>query len=421
MMSKTNSNIMYLYILRVIMYIFPLLTLPILLRRLGIENYGVISLIQAVSNYFILLVNYGFNFTGSRDVAKYSHDSNKLNEIFNNILFTKLFIVIVSSPVVIILGLLIPTLRENFTSFLLIFVVILNEVFFPIFLYQGMENMKMITFLNLLSRVIGLIFISIFVRDKNDLFLAIVIINLSTFLGGFIGLLIALKKYSLKIRLIKFSNIIYELRNGWNLFIAQGMTAMFSNSSILILGIILSPKMVGYYSVAEKIMRMAASFVSPISNAMYPVVVKKFVHSSQEAFKFIGHYFIFGTLIFGIGGVFLFSFSDLIITIFNGEKTVQMSNNLRILSFIPLSIFVNNIYGTQIQLQISREKSFRNIILFCGLLLPLLTVLFVNINSNYGAAFALLISEVLLTILMVFDVEKTCKTGFFKFVFERKV
>ena len=51
-------------------YIISFITLPYLLRVLGPEKFGAIAFAQTIITYGNLLVDYGFNLTAPRDIAK---------------------------------------------------------------------------------------------------------------------------------------------------------------------------------------------------------------------------------------------------------------------------------------------------------------------------------------------------------------
>ncbi|MBN1086315.1 oligosaccharide flippase family protein [Erwinia aphidicola] len=63
------KNIAYLALVQVSNFVFPVITLPYLVRTLGVSDYGSIMLSLAIVQYFSLVVDYGFNYSATREIA----------------------------------------------------------------------------------------------------------------------------------------------------------------------------------------------------------------------------------------------------------------------------------------------------------------------------------------------------------------
>lgn len=410
--DKTSINIFYLFILRACMFLFPLISMPYLVNALGVANYGILSFIQTVSTYIILFINYGFNLSAPREIAINKDDNKIINNIFCTVISVKILLLVVSIPIILLFAWIIPIINANYTIFLLIIIALISEVFFTNWFYQGIEEMRSFTLINIITRLIGLILLFICVHTPDDLFIAYLIISSTTLLGSLIGFIIILKKYKLKLYIPKRIDLKKQIYLGWDLFIAQSATTLFSNSNILIIGLLLKPEDVGFYSVAEKIMRTVSMMVGPVSSGLYPVTANLFKKSRVAAIKYLKRFLVIGGMLFFTIAIIMIVFSDYIILIVTGEENLEIKHILILFSVIPLSIYVNNIYGTQIMLNINREKIFKYLITINGLCLPILSyVLTLNFNL-LGAAYSLLIMECLLTISMLVYVEFFEKKGF---------
>ncbi|HHP2560376.1 TPA: oligosaccharide flippase family protein, partial [Klebsiella pneumoniae] len=69
MINKIRSEIIYLYAIQISNVILPLITIPYLARVLGADFFGKFSYAQAISVIAIFIVDFGFNFSGAREVS----------------------------------------------------------------------------------------------------------------------------------------------------------------------------------------------------------------------------------------------------------------------------------------------------------------------------------------------------------------
>ncbi|MCF0207273.1 MAG: oligosaccharide flippase family protein, partial [Bacteroidales bacterium] len=97
------ENFMYLSVLQVAGYIFPLITIPYLARVIGVEGYGKIAFAAGIITWVMTITDWGFNYTATRDVAKIRDDKQKVAEIFSNVLWAKLLLMLASLVVLTIL------------------------------------------------------------------------------------------------------------------------------------------------------------------------------------------------------------------------------------------------------------------------------------------------------------------------------
>ena len=131
-MSILRKNIISLLVFQGGNYIIPLLVLPFLTRTLEVDGFGLYSTVFSLSQYFIIFIDYGFNLSATKSIAK-AKNNELINTIFWKIIHTKLVLFLISSVVLAFLCFC------NLFSFeaLILLVMFLGTVFTPLWFFQG--------------------------------------------------------------------------------------------------------------------------------------------------------------------------------------------------------------------------------------------------------------------------------------------
>ncbi len=103
-----------------------------------------------------------------------------------------------------------------------------------------------------------------------------------------------------------------------------------------------------------------------------------------------------GTLLYVIVLICLFYFSEEIIYFVYGKNMEIVNNIFQVLLIIPLTIFLNNMFGTQILLNMGHDKQFFYIVLYTAIINLVLVGPLTYIYSFYGTAFSVVVSEIFL-------------------------
>src|SRR4051812_12267388 len=70
-------------------YLLALVTVPYLVRVLGPSDWGLVAFVQAFGGYLLQLVEFGFGYSGTREVARHRESIDKLAEILASVLGAK--------------------------------------------------------------------------------------------------------------------------------------------------------------------------------------------------------------------------------------------------------------------------------------------------------------------------------------------
>ena len=83
-------------VLQMTNYLVPILVIPLLLSRVGLESYGMIVLAQGIMNFAVAIADFGLNLTGTRLISLARGDLVLERSITQKILVIKVFLLLVT-------------------------------------------------------------------------------------------------------------------------------------------------------------------------------------------------------------------------------------------------------------------------------------------------------------------------------------
>lgn len=271
---RLKDNFFSLSLLQGANYLLPLITVPYLVRVLGIEKFGLIMFAQAFITYITIITDYGFNLSATRQIAIYREEKKKLSEIFSAVFSIKLLLLLACSIILIVLVFSFDKFYDNFKVYFFYFGIVIGNVLFPVWIFQGLENMRYITLLNLLSKVVFTLLIFVYIKSPDDFLLAPIFQSLGYIIAGSISLFIIIKKFEIQLRVPQISLIKYYFADSTPYFISRVSASLYTNTNTFIIGLVLGNSFVGIYTSAEKIFNAITSMYTPLNDALYPYMSK---------------------------------------------------------------------------------------------------------------------------------------------------
>ena len=264
-----------LYILQFSSYVFSLVTVPYQTRVLGPVIYGKLGFATAMMVYFQLFIDFGFLLSATEDVSKNREDRNFLSKVFTSVTCGKLFLSFISAVALLILCLAVPGWKEDIGLYFLFLLAAVINSFLPDYLYRGMEQMTIITVRTVAIKLFFTIMIFLFLKSPSDYY----VVPLLNIIGNFLAVactLIDLARH-IGVRFCKVSgrDIWYSFRRSSTFFYSRiAGTIYTAGNTILLQAIYPGSATIGYYSSADKVITTAKNGLSPISDSLYPYMVK---------------------------------------------------------------------------------------------------------------------------------------------------
>ena len=230
------SNFASLSVLQAANYILPLIILPYLVRVIGVEKFGLVVFAQAIIQYFIIITDFGFNLSATREIATNREDISKLSTIFSSVLAIKSILLIVCFGILVILVTVFDKFSSDAEIYLFTYGLVIGNFLFPVWFFQGMEKMKFITALTVLGRVIYIVLLFVFVPQESDYMKVPLLNSIGMITTGLISVALAMKKFKVRLRIPAMSAMISQFRNSSQFFLSRVSVSLYSSFNTLILG-----------------------------------------------------------------------------------------------------------------------------------------------------------------------------------------
>lgn len=400
------GNMASLFTLQGANYILPLVTLPYLVRVLGPEKFGLIAFSQAFMQYFIVATDYGFNLSATRDIAVHRGNADKLGAIVSSVLTIKLLLAVLGFGALMALLWLVPTFHQHWPLYLVVYLSVLGATLFPTWLFQGLERMRDITWMNVGARLVTTSAIFVYIRRPNDYVLAAAIQSAPVLLAALPAWWTLKRVQRIKIQVPSIGLLRQQLVAGWHVFLSTAAINVYTSSNTFVLGLIAGPVAVGYFSAANKIVQAAQGLLTPVSQAIYPHISALRTQSQEQALRFIRNilrYLAAGSLLVSL--VVLFG-APWLVQLILGAQYVAAVSILRWLALLPFIIALSNVYGIQTMLTFGMNKIFSRILLASAALNMILIIPLASIFQGNGAAMSMLFTEIFVTATMAIVLER---------------
>ncbi len=407
--NKLLSNFIYLYGLQAFNFILPLLTFPYLIKTLQPELFGATQYSQTIMLYFIIIIEYSYNITAIRKISINKNNNKKIQIIFNRTITTKIYLLIISMVLLTTLVLFVPKFSDYWLLYIFSSGLLIGQVIFPVWLFQGLQEMKYLMYFNVISKTIFTILIFILIKQKTDYIYVNLIYSIAAIITGMISIKFITKKYNLRFKLIKLYEVINEIKAGFLIFVSNFLNQAYVISNFIVLGFTSTALELGNYSIAEKIMLVIRQLLMVFSQVIYPHICE-ISKNNVELKKFFRKILIpFSICIFLIC-ITVFIFSNYIVFLLLNKYDADISLLMKILSTVPFIVALN-ISSYQTLLAYNQKKTYSTIIIYGAIINIVSNIILSNLYGAIGTAASIIITELFITSAFYLAVKKFYKSA----------
>lgn len=401
--KSVAKNSIFNVIYTVVKLLFPLITSVYVARILSVEEIGKVTTANNLVSYFTVFAALGIPTYGIREIAKLKGKSTEKNRLFTELLLINA----ISTTVCTILYLLIIINIELYSKDLVLYACCGISIIFNFinidWLYKGNEEYGYITARSIIIKVLSLIFIFLFVRNRGD-YIAYALVTCLANGANYVFNILHARKY------VKFDfhnlHLTRHLKSIFILLLGIFFSSIYSKVDITMLSIISGEKSTAYYSYAHRILEMALMGCTAISEVFLPRLSYTYRHDRaefQEILRTGIQILIFLSFPMTVGLILL---APQIITILYGNGFAPAATVLQLMSVLIVVKSIGDLVCYQLAICTGNEKkripayalaAITNVI-FNWILIPKL--------AQNGAVIASVASELIVNITMFISIKK---------------
>ncbi len=388
------QNTGYLSIVELLRLVMPFIALPYIIATVGTGNYGLAVFSQTIISYFIVFINFGLDVSAVKDVSIHRHNKSELNKIVSSVLLIKSGLFVISF-LVLLCGLwVIPFLKIHKTLFLFAFLTCFSELLFPVWYYQGIEKMKYLTLIRVLSVLFYTVSVFLFVHLPQHYIRVVLLQSLGNVLAGGISLYLLLSVEKIKFVIPDSVFLKRTFTDSVSFFFSRLSVVLNGALAKTFSGIFFSMNAVAAFDLAQKIANIALVPAQMMNQAVYPHLAK-----TQDR-RFASQFLKINALVACAVALSMYLLAPFAVTFFAKGQLSESITLTRILSLWTFTASLTTYLGSPVLVSFGYPKPFNRSVILSTLVLFLVygILYFANLFTIYNFAFALFFAELVILI-----------------------
>ncbi|EOZ92021.1 O-antigen transporter [Indibacter alkaliphilus LW1] len=417
--NKSIQNFIFLVIIQASNILISLISMPLLIQSIGVDQFGLVNLALSVIILLNILVGFGYNLSGPREVAIQQGNKEQLSHLFSNIISSKILMAACASLLILIGVFVLDLFKEYQTILVFSCLLLFSEATLPLWFFQGMEKMKLISIANVFSKLLFLMGIVLFIHQPEQAKWVNFLLGGSGFAIN--SLLLLYVHYEMEIRFYKprFVQVFKSLKENTLLFLSNLASHISINGGLIVLSFFSAAATLGMFSLAERITMVLRMLPALIIQAIYPNASKLYQDNLPRFFNFLKKTYLIALLLGAGLSVFTFFTAGFIVEILAKERLEEAILFLQILAFVPFLACLNIINVTMLLVTDQKDQLFKASWQMCIYML-IASVALTSQFGGIGLCIALLSTEVvifLICTILIYKKNKDLYYGFQKALF----
>ena len=386
----------------------PLLVVPYIVSVCGEENFGKTAVGMAIAFFLIVFIDFGSDIIGVREVAVNRDNPKVLNKIFTTTYVVKGIILLLVLTVASIIFHSFPYFKSEKIMFTLGLSVLIGQFLNPTWFLQGIENVKWITLLNIVSKCIYLLGIFFTIKKESDYIYVNLCWGLGMIVSNFLVFIWIIKKHQFSFLLVNKDEVFKHIRNDFSMFSSQIFVSLQLYAPVVLISYFGNNLMAGQYRIVEQIIVIFKTYIFLFFNYVFPrvcyLIETDFKRGLKNWIIYNGVNFVFVTM----GMLFFHIYSYEIVSYFNPTNRYVLSNLLEVAVFVPLILAIS-IPLKQLVLAYNYKRFYVYLTSVMVLFNLLAIVILLPKFQVYGVFYSLIATDLIVIIFYLYQLKKNLK------------
>lgn len=395
--KKHINSSFFLFFINFINFVYPLLISPVIIKKCGLEGFGLVILFQSIFIFIASITDYGFNINGTKEITLNQNKNEFINRHFFVIGYTKGVLLFLALLLSMFIYIFLPKANEYSMLYFLSMVILIGRAFNPLWILRSLHKIKYFFYFFILFKIISFLIICFFLNDESNLYLVNLTIGLSDFftcVSSITVLFFSMKWHFCKPDIAAIKN---EIITGFSIFIQVISINVNAYLNPVILGLFVNEYALGIYCVVEKIILVVKFCGSFIIQSIFPKACEVAANSVYSYKLFSRKIVVFLLVSMLFAGIFLTAFSDLVVSYFLKENRLVCSEFLIYNAWIPFIVALNMVpYMTF--MVFGKQKNITSIMIFSVILNVVINTILSKYYGIYGMATGIYITEIFISI-----------------------
>lgn len=270
--SKTIKNFIIYGFGQGINILSPLLVTPFLIYTCGLEKLGVIAIGQSLAYILNVIIDYSSNIVGVKETTINRYDNAILEKIFVTNYVARVILLLVVMSFILLLVSVVPYFSAIGLMIFYSSSIIVGQFINPTWFFQGLENFKWITIINVLAKVIYFVGIFGCIHSVDDYIYANLWLGGGTIIANGIGVLWILRKYRFSFSTVNYSEVLLLLKRDFTFCLSQLFFAVRNYSSVIIISFFAGDLVAGKFKLIEQIINCFRTYLQMFFKFSYSYV-----------------------------------------------------------------------------------------------------------------------------------------------------